>query len=523
MSKAVEKSEKKTDWDKVNPNIQYQGNQITLPVDPEKMPLREAVKALQRLAEDEERLMDVVEIIDSYPLDAAVALMRAIQQKYGWASPVPTQGFFGPEPPRMLMVKTGPEETDTIQVPWGAFKLPNVENPVETHYHRHQGRFVLLIKGSIRKKHVHILKELCDLTRQILVQTSIYKGKAVRLEQDSEGLVDLMTPPAFLHTKHIRREELILTDVTQSLVTVNLFTPILHTQACRDYGIPLKRGVLLEGPYGTGKSMISAIVSQLCVENGWTFVLIGRASGLAMALEFARRYEPAVVFAEDIDRVLEERDEDANEILNVLDGVLSKGSEIMVVLTSNFPEKIDRAMLRPGRLDAVIQIEAPDAKAVQKLIRLYARDRIEPETDLTEVGETLAGQIPATIREVVERSKLAMIARGGQHIVNGQDLLVAANGMVRHLGLLNSSKIEKRQTAEEKLAGAIGELMASVVEPIAEADGYQTRHTLGNAIHSSHQTTRSVRGQVSGFEEKTGKKLTEIDEDVKKIKRKVGG
>ena len=65
--------------------------------------------------------------------------------------------------------------------------------------------------------------------------------------------------------------------------------------------------------------------------------------------------------------------------------------------------------------------------------------------------------------------------------------------------------------------------MASVVEPIAEADGYRTRHTLGNAIHSSHQTTRSVRGQVSGFEEKTGKKLTEIDEDVKKIKRKVGG
>lgn len=522
VAKRPQGNEDKTDWDKVDPDIGYVGKQITLPDDPEKMPLAEAIKALKRKQEDEERLMNVMEVIDAYPLDAAVALMKAMQALYGWASPVPTMGFFGPEPPQMLMVKTGPNEDDTIQVPFGAFMLPNVENPVETRFHWEHGKFVLLVRGEIRKKHVHILKTLCDLARKIVVAQSIYRGKAIRLEQHGDD-IDLSEAPTFLRTAHIQPEELILTDVTTNLVEVNLFTPIVHTAKCREYAIPLKRGVLLEGPYGTGKSMISAITSKLCVENGWTFVLVPRASGLATAMEFARRYEPCVVFAEDIDRVIEERDEGANDILNILDGVLSKGSELMVVLTSNFPEKIDRAMLRPGRLDAVITIEAPDPKAVQRLIRLYGRDRIEQDTDLTEVGETLAGQIPATIREVVERSKLAMIARGGDHVVSGQDLLIAANGMVRHLNLLNSSKIMEAGTAQERLAAAIYDVIASVVEPVVGATSEAGRQTTRGTARSTQQTVRAVGGQVQVFEEKTGKKLNELDADVKIIKKRVGG
>ena len=66
-------------------------------------------------------------------------------------------------------------------------------------------------------------------------------------------------------------------------------------------------------------------------------------------------------------------------------------------------------MLRPGRLDAVIDVLPPDAEAAEKLVRLYGGQAIPETEDLTEVGQTLNGVIPAVIAEVVKRAKLAQL------------------------------------------------------------------------------------------------------------------
>ena len=73
---------------------------------------------------------------------------------------------------------------------------------------------------------------------------------------------------------------------------------------------------------------------------------------------------------------------------------------------------------------------------MERLIRLYARSLLAPTEDLTMVSQSLAGNIPATIREVVERSKLAMIGRKDRRLI-ASDLLTSASGMKRHLELLN--------------------------------------------------------------------------------------
>ncbi len=174
--------------------------------------------------------------------------------------------------------------------------------------------------------------------------------------------------------------------------------------------IPLKRGILLEGPYGCGKTMSANVTSKICIENGWTFILLDDVGALKDALLFAQRYAPAVVFSEDIDRVIEQRDDRGNDLLNTIDGILAKDSQVITVLTTNFVEKLDKAMLRPGRLDAVISLRAPDADSVQRLVNIYARGLLADGENLIAVGEALAGNIPATIREVVERSKLAMMS-----------------------------------------------------------------------------------------------------------------
>src|SRR5690606_23078560 len=98
---------------------------------------------------------------------------------------------------------------------------------------------------------------------------------------------------------------LILREEVQQLVNISLLTPIQKTQQCRDNRIPLKRGILFYGPYGTGKTLTALVTAKHAVDNGWTYIMVNNVSALAATLTFARMFQPAVVFGEDIDRVID--------------------------------------------------------------------------------------------------------------------------------------------------------------------------------------------------------------------------
>ncbi len=152
-----------------------------------------------------------------------------------------------------------------------------------------------------------------------------------------------------------------------------------------------------------------------------------------------------------------------DDILNTIDGVQSKNTEIMVALTTNHVEQINKAMLRPGRLDAVIDVTPPDAPAARKLMRLYGRTRLDAADTLERAGLVLAGQIPAVIREAVERAKLYAIGRagGGQFVITDQDIADAAAGMQQHLDLLETK-------VPSKTAPSLQDIVAEAVDASTE-------------------------------------------------------
>ena len=167
--------------------------------------------------------------------------------------------------------------------------------------------------------------------------------------------------------------------------------------------------------------------------------MIAKAEGLSAALNAAQRYQPAVVFAEDIDRFGDRTKESVNDLVNLMDGLIPANAAVMTVLTTNFVEQIDRALLRPGRLDAVVSIDAPDAETVGRLIRLYGAELLAADVGLEQAGEILQGQIPATVAEVVKRAKLAMLTED-REALSEADLVTAAESMKRHLALLEGIK-----------------------------------------------------------------------------------
>lgn len=423
---------------------------------PEAVSLDEAIEALEYQRDCEEQVKTFDSPIErAFILDAAYALHLALDELFGYVKQVNT-GFFGTTPPHMVKVPVGINEV--IEVPWGRMVLPGIDGCIETDSRKtSDGRYELKISGAVKQKHMGVINKIIELTKRKVRENSIYKGKAFRLRlSDDDGAPIAMPEPVFFDISEVNPDDLIFSSVVDAAIRTNIFTPIQHSEVCRQHGVPLKRGVLLTGPYGVGKTLCATVTAKHATENGWTFILCERAEEFDDILTLAMEYGPAVVFCEDIDRVLNgERSVDMDDILNTIDGITAKsGVEVMVVLTTNHVDKINQAMLRPGRLDAVIEVTPPDALAAERLVRLYARGLLKENEDLTAVGERLEGQIPAVIREVVERSKLDAInlSGGKSGALTSNALVQAANSMSLQLKLLEEVKIDTRTPIEKGLS-----------------------------------------------------------------------
>jgi SpoVK/Ycf46/Vps4 family AAA+-type ATPase len=434
-----------------------EGKQIVIP---EGMSYALAREWLVKIETDEETKVGILEDIEAFPLEGAYALRLALDEVFGFFQMETVKTMFGERPPFMISMATGVNETE--QVPWGRITIPGVAGFIESGLTMSHGRVIYRISGETKKKHAEQFKQLGQTVRRLVKEKSVYRGKAFQIDfksVDDESFNPMNDGPRFMDTSKVDPEKLVFPDKVQRVVQDSVYTPIEFTDECRKHAIPLKRGVLLEGPYGTGKTLCANVTAKKSVENGWTFIYLTDVTQLKEALVFARAYQPAVVFAEDIDRVVTgDRSKKMDEILNTIDGVDTKKDDIMVVLTTNHVDNINPALLRPGRLDAVISVRPPDAEAAIRLVRLYSGGLLNSADELTEVGGVLQGQIPAVIREVVERSKLGAIGRaskGGRMQLTSSDLLSAAEGMLNHLKLLAVKPNDTRSDVE-KAAEVLG-------------------------------------------------------------------
>lgn len=450
--------------------VAREGTRIVLPADPREMTEPEAVEILQRIINEQKQLVSIHEEVDCFPLEGAWGLRQVLQETFGYvltASPG-INPMTGEKIPAATMVslETGVDQVE--QVMWGRFNIPGVTGELKTGFSYKDNRPIFAITGKTTVKDQKTVKMIADKVRKYLAVNSLYRGKAIKIQtiqsehNEDRYMVDFQNPPRFIDTNKVNEEELVYSADVASLIQTNVWTPIEKTEMCRAARIPLKRSVLLEGPFGTGKTLAAYVTAKKAQANGWTFIYMDRAQALRDVLIFARKYAPVVIFCEDIEQVVSSgRSTSVNDVLNNIDGIDSKGHEVLCIFTTNNVEKIEPAMLRAGRLDAVITVLPPDAKAAEKLVRVYSRDLVAPDEDLSVACKELDGQIPAFIREVVERAKLFAIGhlnRGDKLRLRSEDIRLAAVGMKRHFALVNRAK-PKPLTAGDKMAIALTEIM----------------------------------------------------------------
>lgn len=441
-------------WGVQKLEIRHEGKAIVLPGSPSEMGLPAAASFLMATHEAMNKEVLVLERFeDSYPFEALLAVHKALESIYGWTIPDGARGLFGrPESTSFYTVRIGPKPEDSVQVSSGIIKVPGFDGSIEVDFPG--GR--LYLKARCKMCDRHLVDKIVSTARSILKDQSIYKNKAILLETDSDGDIRGNYQPSFIDLDGVDPTQLIHNEQTRLALEMTVWSVIERAAQCREAGIALGRKAVLAGDYGTGKTVTMRVTARKCLDNGWTFILLQDPRALAEAVKFAERYQPAVVAVEDIDRVMGNRTNEANAILNEVDGLVG-GREIMIIATTNNLGGVHKAMLRPGRMDSIIKVLPPDASATEKLIRLYSGPVLPAQTDIREIVKASTGMHPAFIAEFSKRAVMWAVLRG-ENTVTEDVLLSAYRGIVPHYQMVYGGE-RKPETQEELLAKTIAGLI----------------------------------------------------------------
>ena len=430
--------------------IRHTGPGIQLPAD---LGYTDAAFVLLRKAVDEEQITNFEATIDASPYDGAYAFWQALDAKFGISTQKTVQTFFGPERRRIQIVINANGET--VTVPWGEFEVPGVEGTFKTSYAIEDGRVLFQVTADIKGKYRGVFEELVALTREFIVKASIYRGKALHARfTKANGQLEEVPDIKFFDVSNAEAP-IFNADLTDDLEN-DVLAYIRYPEKMKARTGTLKRGILLAGPYGTGKTLTAGYIARVATQHGFTFIYCTKAADIPLAYDFARLYQPAVIFAEDVDSVAgHDRDADVNRLLNKLDGVDSKGRDVIVVFTTNHIENINAAMLRPGRIDAILPIDPPDAETAIRIAQRYADGRLAPDANFSGAGQKLEGMIPAVIQEAVMRAEIRALGRtGGQSDIISPDDLVRAAEAVRREREIVKNNAKKGEYDEDAIRAA---------------------------------------------------------------------
>lgn len=251
---------------------------------------------------------------------------------------------------------------------------------------------------------------LLNALRRLMLERSVLRGQVLSFSGNQFGPsaagVDFLPRPR-VPSHEVILPPGVLADLARHVVGIGT-----HRDALRAAGRHLKRGVLLYGPPGSGKTL--TVRHLLTQTPGITAVVLAGDSirFVTQAAELARAMQPAIVVLEDVDLIAEDRNLSAGPqpllfaMLDALDG-LDGDADVAFVLTTNRVEVLEHALAdRPGRIDLAVEIPLPDAAARHRLFTLYADGLALSPRAIEDAASRAEGATGAFAKELMRRTVL---------------------------------------------------------------------------------------------------------------------
>ena len=248
-----------------------------------------------------------------------------------------------------------------------------------------------------------------------------------------------------------------------------------HPDKFRQLGAEIPKGVLLIGPPGCGKTLLSKAVageagvpffSISASEFVEMFVGVG-ASRVRDLFQKAKRNAPAVIFIDELDAIgrqrgtglggsHDEREQTLNQILVEMDG-FETDSRVIILAATNRPDVLDPALLRPGRFDRRVSLLLPDKKERKEILQIHAKNKpLSKEAKLDKIASATAGLSGADLKNIVNEAAI-FAARNNRKIIVQKDLEESIEKVM--LGPEKKSRLlsdkEKKITAYHEAGHAI--------------------------------------------------------------------
>lgn len=409
-------------------------DKIVLPVNMDK---RAAAKELTLQWENEEKETSFTAAFENWNWqDVLVAVKRVTESTFGWMNAQDTEAtFFNPaQPPVEIDVVTDIHNGKNVNEKafYGNFQLTPWENAKGSIVISEFGVVALTITG--KRKYSTKATEYFNAIRTQMETKSIYRGKSIVATGSERRGINF---------------EIIENKGSDKIVLNHAERMVVDTFVIDGLGEPGKRCYLFTGAYGTGKTETAMLVGREAVQrHGMSFFYLKDAAMFDAMLSQSKQYQPCIIFLEDVDEIASGDDRDAamNKILNTLDGVQTKGNDLTVIFTTNHPEKLNKALRRPGRIDLMIKFEYPDDHTREEIYRAYFK-HLKGYDNLDYVKLSgLTGYVQgAVIAEIAKRA--LKLARKYDNTITDDIVESCIHSMKYQIELMNENTEEKSEDA----------------------------------------------------------------------------
>jgi transitional endoplasmic reticulum ATPase len=206
--------------------------------------------------------------------------------------------------------------------------------------------------------------------------------------------------------------------------------PLNKPEYFKKAGVKPPKGILLHGPPGTGKTLLAKAVAN---EANANFInikgpeLIDKYVGesekaIREVFKKARQVAPSVIFFDEFDSISKTRgasqtdstERIVNQLLTELDGV-EELQQVVVIAATNRKDLVDPALLRPGRIDTQLKIDAPDRAGREKILSVHTKDMPFEHVDLKNILETTDGWTGADLASLAREAGMQAIRRAARN------------------------------------------------------------------------------------------------------------